>query len=347
MRARLPSLPLLLGVLIAALALVVAVGGVTVALTADDSANQQLVTTVDALESQLLRQALLVENGRPQDVVLFAEHDARVRPRPRRRRRADAPAGSSERARLLALGRLADRWRAAATLRLVSPRPTGPRPPPSSRNYSKPSAATAQRCAGGSCASGTPPGAALTTRSCSWLIVLPALAALGGGGALAPPLAPAVGAGGRGPPPPLRGPSLSGLAGRVHARAAGRAQRAGGTADAQAPARALAGRRLGHRAQPQQQRQPARGGHGGAIRLAARGGDPGRRAGRLPRGALRPAPGARRRHCPAAHVRAVRGARGFGDLRPVARRRQGDRVGAARDRELRWTTAGGDGSPTA
>ena len=301
MRARLPSLPLLLGALIAAVALVVAVGGVTVALTADDSVDQQLVTTVDALESQLLRQALLVENGGPQDVVLFGSmtraFDVALADGV-----AQAPAGSSERARLRALGRLADRWRAAATLRLVSV--AAGRPAAAAEQSQRLEAFRRD-------------GAALRRRlvrrrdaarsrahdaKLLLLIVLPALAALGGGGALA-----------------RRWRRRSAQAAEDH-RLLSEDRRYRGWQDEFT--RALQGARSEREAQRMLKRQLERSLAGGsatvlnrnnsdnrleavtasAIRLSARGGDPGRRAGRLPRGALRPAPDARRRHCPAAHL---------------------------------------------
>lgn len=127
MRSRLRSLPVLLGVLLSAVALVVGVAGVTVVLTADDGVNEGLVTTAETLESQLLRQALLVENGGPEDAVLFARM-TRAFDLALADGIAQAPQGSSERAQLLAQARLADRWRVAATPALVSPsddRPSG------------------------------------------------------------------------------------------------------------------------------------------------------------------------------------------------------------------------------
>jgi diguanylate cyclase (GGDEF)-like protein len=119
-RSQLRSVPLLFGVLLAVVAVVVTVAGLTVALATNDDANDKLVTTVTTLESQLLRQALLVEKRGTADAASF----------PRMTREfgvaladglAQAPAGSSERAQLLAQARLADRWRAEAIRALASP----------------------------------------------------------------------------------------------------------------------------------------------------------------------------------------------------------------------------------
>jgi diguanylate cyclase (GGDEF)-like protein len=184
MRDRLPSVPLLVGVVISVLALIVAVGGVTVALTADDGVNQELVTTVDTLESQLLRQALLVEHGGPKDVVLFASM-TRAFDIALADGVAQAPAGSAERARLLAQGRLADRWRAAATLRLVSPadgRPSAAAEQPELLGtFRREGAALRRRLVRKrDAARGRAHDAVLIL-----MIALPALVVLGGGGALA------------------------------------------------------------------------------------------------------------------------------------------------------------------
>ena len=184
MRARLPSVPLLIGVVIAAVALVVAVGGVTVALTADDGVNQVLVTTVDTLESQLLRQALLVENGAPKDAVLFGSmtrsFDLALADGV-----AQAPADSSERARLLAQGKLADRWRVAATLRLVSPADgrtsAAAEQPELLETFRRDGAALRRRLVRKRDAARNRAHDAILLL----MIALPALAALSGGGALA------------------------------------------------------------------------------------------------------------------------------------------------------------------
>jgi diguanylate cyclase (GGDEF)-like protein len=119
-RLRLRSIPVLVGALLGIVALVVAVAGVTVALTADNGTNEKLIATVDALESQLLRQALLAENGGPADAVTFGRM-TRAFDVALAEGLADTRAGSVEHAQLLAQARLADRWRAAATRALVSP----------------------------------------------------------------------------------------------------------------------------------------------------------------------------------------------------------------------------------
>ena len=117
---RLRSLPLVFGILLSALALAIAVVGVAVALTAHDEDQSRLVTTVDLLESQLLRQALLVENGGPGDVTAFAEL-TRAFDVALAGGLARTAEGSPEHAQLLSQARLADRWRVAATQALVTP----------------------------------------------------------------------------------------------------------------------------------------------------------------------------------------------------------------------------------
>ncbi len=71
MRARLRSFSTLFGVLLCAIALAVAVTGLTVALASDADVDQRLATTVETLESHLLRQALLVETAGPVDIGGF------------------------------------------------------------------------------------------------------------------------------------------------------------------------------------------------------------------------------------------------------------------------------------
>lgn len=120
MRSRLRSVPVLLGVLLATVALAVAVTGLIVARTADDAVDEELVTTIDTLESQLLRQALLVEGGGPADAVDFGRM-TRAFDTMLADGLAQVPAGSSEHSQLTDQARLADRWHVAATRALVSP----------------------------------------------------------------------------------------------------------------------------------------------------------------------------------------------------------------------------------
>ena len=124
MRARLRSIPVLFGVILSAVAVLVTVTGVTLALSSDDDAGEKLLTNVATLESQLLRQALLVENGGPADVIRLSRM-AREFNVALADGIAHTNAGSSERAQLLAQARLADRWRALATRALVSPAADG------------------------------------------------------------------------------------------------------------------------------------------------------------------------------------------------------------------------------
>jgi diguanylate cyclase (GGDEF)-like protein len=118
-RSRLRTVPALVGALLAAVALVVAVAGATVALTTDDDANE-LVTTMATLESRLLSQALLVERRGTADAARFPAM-TRAFGVALADGLANAPAGSTERARLLAQARLADRWRGEAIQALASP----------------------------------------------------------------------------------------------------------------------------------------------------------------------------------------------------------------------------------
>jgi diguanylate cyclase (GGDEF)-like protein len=117
LRQQLPRFPLVLGLLLAASALAVALAGTSVG--ADRS--QRLLESNAAMESQLLHQAVLVEGPAPADLSRFdrmshAFDDALSRGV------ADTGRRSAERGLLRAQSALADRWRVSATRALLAVR---------------------------------------------------------------------------------------------------------------------------------------------------------------------------------------------------------------------------------
>jgi hypothetical protein len=122
LRGQVRRLPIALGLLLAAVALAVAVA------TTPDHRSQRLLQANAAMQSQLLRQAVVVEGRAPGDLAGFqaithafddALSDGISATRPR----------STERDLLRAQSGLADRWRLAATQALLAQgdrSPSGP-----------------------------------------------------------------------------------------------------------------------------------------------------------------------------------------------------------------------------
>ncbi|HEX7301055.1 MAG TPA: GGDEF domain-containing protein [Solirubrobacteraceae bacterium] len=121
-RPAIRPLPLVLGVLFAAATIAVA----AVAVWGGNDRGHRLLEANDAMESQLLRQALLVERTPPGDVASF-DRLSHGFDHALSRAVAVTQPGSRERALLRAQSDLVDRWRLAAIRALVAPREDRPR----------------------------------------------------------------------------------------------------------------------------------------------------------------------------------------------------------------------------
>jgi hypothetical protein len=117
LRRQIRRLPVVLGLLFIVAAIAVAVAAVSVR----GDHGEQLLDANDAMESQLLRQAVIVEGAAPVDAARF-ERLSHAFDQSLSDALTNARTGSPEQGLLRAQSALADRWRAAATRAIIAPR---------------------------------------------------------------------------------------------------------------------------------------------------------------------------------------------------------------------------------